>query len=311
MKFEMNLKALVLAALAGMLSLFSASASAAIYGTASVDGSKDVLYGTFLTTQTVQTQFGNETVGNLTTNEGELDALYVTNDGSNLYVLLAGNQGTNGNGIGLLFDVVSETNGVNGTIPALSGGDDYFNAGKIGGTTLPDGFNLDYAIAYKAFDFPSDGAPDWRIQTADYVSTPTTQNALGTFAMGETTNPAIDGPQGPGFIFGLNNSNTAGVEGGAGAATGDPSTVNTGSELAIPFSVIGNPVAGDVIRIVAFYANGDFDFWSNQVLPSINPPQGNLGNQPNDLSSTGVNTGFASFTVLAPPASVYDWTSFE
>lgn len=84
------------------------------------------------------------------------------------------------------------------------------------------------------------------------------------------------GVSGIGVAF--NNSNVAGITGGTGPA--DPLAavaVQTGLELAIPLSAIGNPAPGDVILISAHVNGSNHDYLSNQSLGGYLPPQGNLG----------------------------------
>ncbi len=70
----------------------------------------------------------------------------------------------------------------------------------------------------------------------------------------------------------FDNSNVAGVDGGAANGGNfslptqfDPSLVTTGVEFSIPLSQIGNPGAGDTIKISAFINGGGHDYVSNQL----------------------------------------------
>lgn len=78
----------------------------------------------------------------------------------------------------------------------------------------------------------------------------------------------------------LDNSNTAGVEGGSGTvSTGDPENVLTGIELSIPLDqlldFLGNVPAGD-IRVTAYVNATGHDFASNQ-WSGVGLEQGNPG----------------------------------
>lgn len=75
-----------------------------------------------------------------------------------------------------------------------------------------------------------------------------------------------------GLQMAFDNSNTAGVDGGA--STGgdyftptplDASAVRTGIEFSIPLSSLGNPAAMSEIKILAFVNNGDHNYMSNQI----------------------------------------------
>ena len=283
------------------------AAGAAVAGPP-LDGTRETAnYPTALAVQTTQTLFGDSNSGTLFANGGELDAFYATNDATDLVVMLTGNLETNGNGLVIWIDNTADATG-NSTAPNISGGDGYFTAGKLGGTIFPAGFNADYGIVVKCFNSPL----EWRYQVADLRGTGSTGSGQGNFNTTATTNPAVNA-QG-GFTFALNNSNTAGVTGGAAAGTGGD-LVTTGLEFAIPRSAIGSPANGTEIRMIALYANADFNFWSNQVLPGLATPGGNIGNTfPINLgagASTLSAPGYVSYTLAAVPAAVGDWTSYE
>ncbi len=274
-----------------------------------VDGTREVAnYPTAAALQTNQAGFGDELVGNLFTNEGELDGMYVTNDATSVYVMLTGNLATNGNGMVIWFDNTADATGTT-TAPVISGGDGYFGSGKLGGTIFPAAFNADYGLVVKCFNNPL----EWRYQFADLRAGGSTPGGQGNFATGATTNPAIN-TQG-GYTFGLNNSNVAGVEAGSGTASGNASTVTTGLELAIPRADLGSPADGTEVRFIALYSNSNFDFWSNQILPPRATDGANIGNTfPIDLS-TGTHQlaapGYASYTLTGTPAAVENWSMMD
>jgi len=84
-------------------------------------------------------------------------------------------------------------------------------------------------------------------------------------------------PIGAGIRVSIDNSNTAGIGGGAPNAA-DPvaaAAVATGIEIVIPLSELGSP-AGD-FRILAYVNGSGNDYLSNQFLPGLTAPQGNLG----------------------------------
>ena len=75
----------------------------------------------------------------------------------------------------------------------------------------------------------------------------------------------------------FDNSNTAGVSGGTGAANqAAAAAVTTGVELAIPLSALGSPNPLN-IKISAMINGSNHDYLSNQFLGGLTPPQGNLG----------------------------------
>jgi hypothetical protein len=274
-----------------------------------VDGTREVAnYPTAAALQTNQTNFGNAAGGSLFTNEGELAAMYVTNDATNVYVMITGNLGTNGNGLVVWFDNTADATG-NSTAPNIAGGDGYFSGGKLGGTVFPSGFNADYGYVVKCFGNPL----EWRYQLADLRGAGSTGSGQGNFPTGATTNPAVNTQAG--FTFALNNDNGAGVGSGTGAEAGDMTLVSTGVELAIPRSDLGSPADGTEIRLIALYANADFNFWSNQILPARVTAGDNIGNSfPIDLS-TGTHQlaapGYASYTLTGTPAAVENWSMMD
>jgi hypothetical protein len=89
----------------------------------------------------------------------------------------------------------------------------------------------------------------------------------------------------------LDNSNTAGVE-GAGPpwqTAANPGDVTTGLEFSIPLAHLGNPGAGNTIKILAFINNGAHDYASNQFS--------GVGVLDNNLGEDGFG-GFAIFPDL-------------
>jgi hypothetical protein len=77
-----------------------------------------------------------------------------------------------------------------------------------------------------------------------------------------------------GLRMAINNGNTAGVNAGTGAATGNPQAVMTGIEFSVPLSTLGYPV-GD-LKITAFINSGPHNFVSNQ-FSGVGVLRSNLG----------------------------------
>jgi len=65
-----------------------------------------------------------------------------------------------------------------------------------------------------------------------------------------------------GLRMAIDNSNTAGVNAGSGAATGNPQNVLTGIEFSLPLVTLGHPLGP--IKIAAFINSGPHTFVSNQ-----------------------------------------------
>ena len=77
-----------------------------------------------------------------------------------------------------------------------------------------------------------------------------------------------------GLGMAINNSNTAGVNAGTGAETGNPEVVMTGIEFSLPLSLLGHPL--DDIKITAFINSGGHTNVSNQ-FSGVGVLRGNLG----------------------------------
>lgn len=251
-----------------------------------VDGTLDGggVYGPAIVVQTVQTQFGDS--GGAGTGGGELDAAYATISGGRLFIMLTGNQEGNFNKLDIFIDSVA------GGENTLSGTPDYdFNPGggwissNLIGLTFDTGFEADYHLfgrssgsAYEV-DFVNrqggasamvPGSAGSVATVLDIGSGSVLAGSLGPNASGTALTQNLD--------FGFNNSNTAGVLGGTGAANAAAAlAVTTGMEFSIALADIGNPGFGDTIKIAALYNNGDHNFLSNQTLGGLPAGTGNLG----------------------------------
>ena len=107
---------------------------------------------------------------------------------------------------------------------------------------------------------------------------------------------------------GYDNSNVAGVVGGSAAADQTAAlAVTTGLELGIALSDLGS--VGAPIRVMVGQNNQDHNYWSNQFLGGLSPPQGNLGgDESGGFTGEGAidMTHFAGnqfFTVVPEPSS--------
>ena len=251
-----------------------------------VDGELDAVYGSALSVQTVQTQFGDATDPTGLGGGGELDAGYATVRGDRLFVLLTGNVEPNFNKVSVFID--SQPGGENTLDGALA-----YDFGDVsqnfGGLTFDTGFEADYHL------FGRWGGGAFELDIIDRAaSTPGAElgnTGAATSGAGTGTQsgsilaggPVATGADGGGFLtenvdFGFNNTNTAGVAGGTDAADSvAAAAVTTGLEFSIALADIGNPAIGDEIRIHAAYGNGDNNFHSNQILGGLPAPQGNLG----------------------------------
>jgi hypothetical protein len=107
------------------------------------------------------------------------------------------------------------------------------------------------------------------------------------------------GSPGGTIVYGLNNSNGAGVTGGNAAANSAAAlAVTTGLEIQIPLSLLGNP--SGPIKVLADINGGGDGFLSNQFLPGLAAGSGNVG-------TPGLNFGAVPgqyFVVPVPEPSV-------
>lgn len=275
-----------------------------LYGTAQVDGDiegDDLPYGYPLESQRLRTGFGNG-AGSLIGGAGsELDDLYVTNDDEYLYVCMPGNLESNGNTVMLFVDRVADTTGASALLPAMPGlsGTPFSSFGHVDDTPLPDGINVDIALAMK-LKFVGG-----QVQTTFYTGDVADATGGGSVVSHGPLplDAAIQAP-GSGFAWAIDGRNTAGVEFGSGFTAAPPFTATRGMEFRIPFSAIeglaGAIERGEEIRMFAAIDNEFASFWSNQFLPSLDIAAGNLASS-TDLSSAGVNLRVARHRILAPP----------
>jgi hypothetical protein len=92
--------------------------------------------------------------------------------------------------------------------------------------------------------------------------------------------------------IGWNNTNAAGVNGNSGTAANPVAAdaVNTGMEISIPLSALGNP-SGPILVLADVNGGGD-SYLSNQFLPGLPVGTGNLGG---GGPFTGINGGTFNF----------------
>ncbi len=247
-----------------------------IYVGPQVDGTAESTYGGALAPQGLQTDFGDNTLGLVDfANGSELDQAYMTDAGGTLYLALTGNLESNFNKLEVFFDTKpGGQNRLRGDNPVL----DFDGLNRMGddgsgnGLTFDPDFEPDYWMSF-AGDDPGDGSYQLFAQWAELL---TAGGGAGHF-LGMTDagscGTLVDGTNPHGIRATINNSNTAGVDGGISAASG--AGVVTGVEVAIPLTALGNPTG--CIRVCAFVNGLWHDFVSNQVLGSLVPQQGNLG----------------------------------
>jgi hypothetical protein len=230
-----------------------------------VDGTRDVSYGSALTTNINPTGFGdsNYTAGPNTpdANGSETDAAYGQISGGFLYLFLAGNSENNGNHWNVF---VSDGRAGQSTLSVPATG----SMQSMNGSVFSPGFQATYALDINDFQ--------GTVFCDEYTLTgPGTLGGgfTGSFAIG---NGGIGtGSGGTTATIGINNSNIGGVTGSTGS-TITSLAVATGLELAIPLADLGNSTGP--FDVLADINGGGDGFLSNQFLPGLAAGTGNLGN---------------------------------
>ena len=245
-----------LCAALGLASFLNFSAQAQI----TVDGTRDAGYGSELAVQTCGTGFGAGAGGSSLANA------YAINNGTHLYLFIAGNLETNWNKLAIYLD--TKTGGQNKL--RNTGGADFGFLAKMNDLEFDSGFEADSLInirwggtaLYADLDtFGASGA----------APTPTTTAIAGGSVSGsgdaKTATISLSGAE-----LVIDNSATGGPTlSNAGGSSG----VTTGVEIKIPLSALGSPTG--TIKICALISNGGGDFLSNQVLAGLPLGTANLG----------------------------------
>jgi autotransporter-associated beta strand protein len=275
-------------ALTGMVQSARAAAPA-------VDGTLDTaLYGSPLATQTVNTGFGDSTVGDGTSSGGsELDAAYGTVANGNLYLFFAGNFENNGNHVNIFI-----ADGRSGGQNVLNANSSSGSLSNSNGLTFPSGFNATYAI--DGNDYSNTFYFD------QYDLTRNTANYIGSVPLtgGVGNNQNLNG-----IAIGVNNTNAAGVNGSTGSAANASAAdaVTTGLELEIPLAALGYPTGS--VQVLADINNNNDNYLSNQFLPGLPVGYGNLATPSStNLATDGANITPFSVTVPATPNGVWELT---
>jgi hypothetical protein len=278
-------------------------AGVAAFAQPTIDGTRDAIYGSPIVVQDTQTGFGNSSLGQVDyANGSELDAAYAYVDMSAqmLYLFFAGNLESNFNKLEIFFDTVA---GGQNRLRGDNSNVDFNGLNRMGddssgnGLTFDAGFEADYWIGITG------GGEPYALY-ANWAQLLTSGGGPGYYlgTTGAASNGTLSGGTNPfGIRVTINNSNTGGVEGGSGLASGNGALVTTGVELAIPFAAIGITGAG-VIKVSAFINGGGHDFVSNQVLGGIGGG-GNLGD-PRNVNFANIPGDQCFYVVVPEPASL-------
>jgi len=252
-----------------MIRIFSALAAAGlaagvahaqVNGSISGDG-----YGSAYAVQTVETQFGD--------NESELNAAYARISGGRFYLALTGNIQNNFNKLEIFLQ-----SGPGGNNVFDSSGND--GASAMDGLTFASGFAPNYHLIARR---GNDNGPKFDLDFANLAA----QTASGyfnifggaDFGSGSTGTGVNSQP----IEVGYDGSNVAGVAGGTGPANqAAASAVTTGFEISIALSDLGlQGLDTDQVCVMVFQNNQNHNYASNQFLPGLTAPRGNLGGDGN------------------------------
>lgn len=229
---------------------------------ASINGTYDPSFGNPFAIQTDATGFG--------LNYSELDAAYGLIAGGKLYLYFPGNLQNNSNNINLF---IADGRPGQSVLAAV-------NPGNLGPNSLPvmngSKFSPGFAATY-AFNF-NNGGTVLTVSQYDLVNN-IVVDSLGrlTTSGGIIANAIVDN----GVVVGFNNNN------GSSQAV-NVGTGSKGLELAIPLSLLGNPVGA--IEILVDINGSSQGYLSNQFLPGLPSGTGNLG-----AGGTGFGSGGGVF----------------
>lgn len=349
MKFRFSMMAPAMALLILLAGRQPAAAQAP-----TVDGQLDAaFYGTPVAVQNTPTSFGNATNGHrrFAVQGSELDAAYARVSEGYLYLFIAGNLETYGNGVqwsaGNLNKLDIFVDAIPGGQNSLRGDNADVDGGALGsmGHLDPDndglkfdaGFEADFyltfcnrteVIAY--YDPPQIEA--WRGYLF-YATLPTggggTSRTLGVAQDPTHTSFIATFTFTNGVQLGFDNSNVGGVWGTGHASESDTSlatNVTTGLELAIPVELFADAggALNDTIRITAFVNDSNHRIMSNQVLGPMGQTSGGYGNlndprlfnfaesySPGDQFFAVANPYFSARALLAPEAGSNGTATFR
>jgi hypothetical protein len=246
-----------------------------------------------LSTQTINTGFGDSTVGDGSSGGGsELDASYGIVQNGNLYVFLAGNVESNGNNLNVFI-----SDGRAGQSTLALPGVGTTDLSVMNGSTFSPGFLATYAL-----NIVDSGGVNGTDTVEEY-----TYSAPNTLTGGVVGTIALTGGIGNGkpgvATIGYNDTNVSAMTGSQGTTTSSETTAlqatKTGIEIGIPLSALGNPAPGSNILILADINGGgatgttDDSYLSNQFLPGLAVGTTNLGG---GGAYTGPNGGTFNFS---------------
>ena len=272
-----------------------------------VDGQLDAaFYGAPISVQNTPTSFGNATNGHprFAVQGSELDAAYARVSDGYLYLFIAGNLETCGNGIQWS---VGNLNKLDIFVDAIPGGQNSLRGDNVDvdggalscmghldtnnvGLRFDAGFEADFYLTFynRTETIPFYDPPQIEVWRGNlfYATLPTggggTARTLGIAQDATHTSFTPTFTFTNGVQLGFNNSNVGGVWGTGHASESDTSlaaSVTTGLELAIPVELFADAggALNDTIRITAFVNDTNHRTLSNQVLGPMGQPSGGYG----------------------------------
>jgi PKD repeat protein len=267
---------------------------------ANVDSTLSFPFGAPLSTQTINSGFGDSTVGGGSSAGGsELDAAYGIVTNGMLYLFFTGNVEDNSNHVNVF--IADGAPGQN-TLNVGTG----WNESAMNGSVFSPGFNANLMLDFD--DYEGVLSIDQIILSPggsanSFLGSVTLTNGVGSATLN-------------GLEVGFNDSNVAGVNGNTGTAANATAAdaVTTGFEFAIPLSALGNPPAGSSIRVLADLNSNLDDYLSNQFLPGLpvgtaNPGAGGTyaGALPGSFNLSGLSGNWFSVSVPAKVTPVITW----
>lgn len=260
----------------------SSSSSAAV-GNPLVDGTRDALYGSAITVQTIETGFGD--------NQSEWNAAYGKVANGKLYLTFTGNLEANFNKLNIFIDSQA-----GGSTTFTSSGNDGSSA--MNGMIFDSGFEPDYHLIARrgSSQFDLDMAILGSVNYSSHA------NVFGGSTSGRGITTTGSGNSQP-IRVAYNGSNTAGIGGTAGNAADQTAAaaVTTGLEICISLADLGNPTGP--IKVMLLQASNDHNYLSNQTLAGLPAGFGNLASPTTADFSTYAGDQFFSVSQASGYAS--------
>jgi autotransporter-associated beta strand protein len=256
-----------------------------------------------LSTQTLNSAFGNNSATNGATNGSELDAAYGVVENNYLYIFVAGNLQNNGNTLQIWID--DGRAGGQNTLSAAAGAG---NMNKMNGSTFSPGFNATYALEMN--NVVQNGNNNFFVDQYNLVQN--TATFLGQFKLTSGVgNNTEAGSNESAIAVGVTNTNIGGVIASGSSTTqataanqSDAQAVSTGIEIGIPLTTLGNPTGN--IKVMAGINGSNDSGLSNEMLPGLPVGSYDVKTVPNAtanivnpyyyLGANGVGFNFASLS---------------